>query len=139
MPDRGNLRERIIKEKAAEYENALDRNFDLAKQLIRITKDGKVEIAFKENLSGKDRILLYLVGKLYAKHAELSSSENAGNNKLMDELGIPEGSLLPWLMDLRKDPGIKEIKQGKYVFHYIPIHLVEPTLRKIDETIKKRS
>ena len=54
----------------------------------------------------------------------------------MNELGIPNGSLLPWLMDLRKKPGIKQVKKGKNTNHYVPIHLVEKILK---ETEKKGS
>ena len=63
------LKKRIIEEMTVDYSNALEKIFDLAKQFIRITKDGKVFILFKDKLSGKEQILLYLIGKLYAKEA----------------------------------------------------------------------
>jgi len=40
---------------------------------------------------------------LYAKEAELTPTDDAGNKELMDELGVPKGSLLPWLKDLRDE------------------------------------
>ena len=134
------LKKRILEEMTVDYSDALEKNFELAKQFIRITKEGKVDVLFKEKLSGKERILLYLIGKLYAKEAGLATSESVSNKELMNELGIPIGSLLPWLKELRKTPGIKQIKKEKRrVEHYIPINLVEKVLKKIDRKLRKES
>lgn len=135
--DNQSLKRKIIEEMTVEYSGTLDKNFDLAKQFIRITKDGRVDILVKDNVSGQDRILLYLIGKLYAKEAGLAPSDNVGNKELMNELGIPEGSLLPWLMALRKKPGIKQIKEEKQGAHYMPINLVESILKAIERKLKK--
>ena len=120
-----------------DYASALEKNFNLAKQFIRITKDGKVDILFKDKISGKDQILLYLIGKLYAKEAGLTTTDDVGNKELMGELGIPKGSLLPWLKDLRDKNRIKQIKKGRYTHHYIPVSLVERTLKNLDKKLKK--
>jgi len=131
------LKRKIIEEMTVEYSSTLEKNFDLAKQFIRITRDGKVDVLVKNKVSGQDRILLYLIGKLYAKEAGLTPSDSVNNKELMNELGIPQGSLLPWLMALRKKPGIKQIKEGKQVAHYIPINLVEPVLKAIERKLKR--
>ena len=55
----------------------------------------------------------------------------------MDELGIPEGSLLPWLKELRDKNKIRQIKKGRIVHHRIPINAVERTLRSIERKLKK--
>jgi len=135
--NKGNLKRRIMEEMTVEYSGVLEKNFDLAKQFIRITKDGMVDILFKNKVTGQDRILLYLIGKLYAKEVGLASSDSVGNKELMNELGIPEGSLLPWLMALRKKPGIKQTKEEKQVAHYMPINLVESVLKAIERKLKK--
>jgi hypothetical protein len=137
--DKQVLKRRIMEEMTVDYSGALEKNFDLAKQFMRITRDGRVDILVKNKVSGQDRILLYLVGKLYAKEAGLASTDSVGNKELMNELGIPEGSLLPWLMALRKKPGIKQIKEEKQVAHYMPINLVEPVLRSIGKKLKGES
>jgi len=137
--DSQSLKRKIIEEMTVEYSGTLEKNFDLAKQFIRITKDGRVDILVKDKVSGQDRILLYLIGKLYAKEAGLAPSDTVGNKELMNELGIPEGSLLPWLMALRKKPGIKQVKEEGQVAHYIPINLVEPTLKAVDKKVEKVS
>lgn len=132
----GNLKRKIIEEMTVDYGNALEKNFDLAKQLIRITKDGKIDILFKDKLTGKESISLYLIGKLYAKEAELTPTNDAGNKELMDELGVPRGSVLPWLKELRDENKIKTITKGKFAYHTIALNVVEKTLK---ETLKKVS
>lgn len=139
MTDEQGLKKRIMDEMTVEYSGVIEKNFDLAKQFVRITKDGRVGILVKDKVSGQDRILLYLIGKLYAKEAGFAASDSVGNKELMDELGIPEGSLLPWLMTLRKKPGIKQIKGEGQVAHYIPVNLVESILKAIEKKVEKTS
>ena len=131
------LKKMIIEEMTVDYSNALEKNFDLAKQFIRITKNGKVDILFKDKLSGKEKILLYLIGKLYAKEAGFAATDDVGNKELMDELGTPKGSLLPWLKDLRDKNKIKQVKKGRYTHHSIPVNLVERTLKSTERKLKK--
>ena len=132
-----NLREKIIEEMTVDYSNSLEKNFSLAKQFIRITKDGKVDLLAKDRLRGKEQILLYLIGKLYAREAGYVTTDDVGNTELMDELGIPEGSLFPWLKDLRDDNNIKQITRERRVYHFIPVNLVEKTLKSIEKKISK--
>lgn len=132
-----NLKKRIIEEMTVDYSNALEKNFDLAKQFIRITKEGKVDILFKDKLSGEEQILLYLIGKLYTKEAGFIATDDVGNKELMDELGVPKGSLLPWLKRLRDKNRIKQVKKGRYTHHVIPVNLVERTLKSVERKIKK--
>lgn len=129
------LKKRILEEMTVDYADALEKNFALAKQFVRITKNGKVEVRFRENLNGKEQILLYLIGKLYAKEAGLTVVGNVGNKELMDELGIPKGSLLPWLKDLREQNKIKQIKQDRYMHHYVLVNRVAKTLKNIEKKI----
>lgn len=131
------LKKKIMEEMTVDYSDALEKNFDLAKQFIQITKDGKVNILFKDKVSGKEQILLYLIGKLYSKEAGFVATDDVGNKELMDEIGLPKGSLLPWLKELRDKNKIKQVKKGRYTNHIIPINLVERTLKNIEKKIKK--
>lgn len=133
------LRKRIIEEMVVNRANALEKNLDLAKQFIGITQEGKIDILFKDKLNGKEKILLYLTGKLYANKAGFSDAYEVGNKELMDELGCTKGSLNPWLKDLRDTKKIKQIKKGKYVYHTIPLNLVERTLKIIQGKLKKNA
>lgn len=133
------LKKKIIEEMTVDYSSALEKNFDLAKQFIRVTKDGKVDVLFKDKLTGEERILLYLVGKLYAKEAGFITTDDVVNNELLNELGIPKGSLLPWLKNLRDTNRIRQVKRGQYVHHSIPVNQVERTLRAIEGKLKKNA
>ena len=133
----GNLKRKIIEEMTVDYGSALEKNFELAKQLIRITTDGKIDVLFKDKLTGTENISLYLIGKLYAKEAELTPTNDAGNKELMDELGVPRGSVLPWLKDLRDETKIKTITKGKYTYHTIALNVVEKTLKEILNKVSK--
>ena len=132
------LREKILKEMKADYSDALDRNFPLAKEMIRVTADGKVDVVVKDNLTGPDKVALYLIGKRYAHRALLANSEFVKNNELKSELGIKEGSLLPWLKELRDNnmlvPGPKE---GRESTQAIALNVVESVLKRINGRMKK--
>jgi hypothetical protein len=133
------LRKRIGEEMMDAYSGALERNFELAKKLLRITREGKVTLLFKEELIGEEQIILYLIGKLYAKEGGFVEKHEVDNKELMDELGIPKGSLLPWLKNLRDKRTVKQMKMGRNVFHTVPINLVEKTLKSIEKKINGQS
>jgi hypothetical protein len=133
-----NLKERIVEEMTVDYTSVLDKNFDTVKQFIRINKEGKVDILIKDSLGGKEQILLYLIGKLYAKEAGFVVSDSVGNKELMEELGVIKGSLLPWLKELRDKKKIKLIKKGKMSYHSIPINNLEKTLKSIEKIVNKK-
>ena len=130
------FQKRIKAEMMANHSNALERNFDLAKKFIKVTEEGKVEVLNKENIGGKEQVQLYLIGKLYAKEAQLTETGCVANKELTEELSVLDTSLRPWLKKLRDENKIKQSKQDKYTCHFIPTNLVEKTLKKIDEKIK---
>src|SRR5438093_13407468 len=107
MEAQAHLKKRILEEMSVQHSAILGENFELAKQYVRVREDGYVEVLVRDRLTGKEQILLYLVGKLYAKEAELATDEMVGTAELMDQLGIPEGSLFPWLKELRDNNQIR--------------------------------
>ena len=119
-----------------DYSSVLEEYFDVAKKFIRLTKEGKVNIPVKDKLNGEEQILLYLIGKLYAKEAGFVTSEEVGNKELMEELNMPRGSLLPFLKRLRDKNKIEEIKKGRYVYHRIPLNLIGKILKDIQAKIE---
>lgn len=135
--DRERLKKRILEEMTVDYSRVLEQNLDLAKQLIRLAENGDVEVLVRERISGPDKILLYLIGKLYAKEAGLVSTDEVGNNELMEKLGMPSGSLLPWLKGLRDENRIKQIERERHAYHSIPINQVERTLKEIRKKFQK--
>ncbi len=136
MDNKKSLGQRINEEMGVSYANSLEKNFDLAKKFIRITPEGKVDVQLKDRLIGKEQILLYLVGKLYAKEAGKTIDDDVGNEELIGVLGIKVGSLLPWLKDLRDSDIIKSVKKGR---HFIQISNIEKILNNIENKNKKRT
>jgi len=129
------LKSKILEEMVVNHSNALEKNFELAKNFVRITSEGKVDVLHKDQLGGKEQVLLYLIGKLYAKEVELADSECVGNNELREELGVIDASLRGWLKKLRDTDKIKPNTQSKYKCHYIPSNLVERTLKSIEKKL----
>lgn len=134
---RQRLKKRILEEMTVDYSKVLEQNLDLAKQFIRLAENGDVEVLIREKLSGQEKVLLYLIGKLYAKEAGLTSTDEVGNNELMEKLGMPSGSLLPWLKGLRDENRIKQIERERHAYHSIPINQIERTLKEIRGKIQK--
>jgi len=128
---RKDLKQKIIAEMTVDHATALEKNFDLAKQFIRITPKGNIEILDKDKYKSKDLVMLYLIGKLYAKEAELAGDASVENKELLDELGMPKGSLDPALKELSDKKKIRKIKKGRHAYHNIPINLVERTLKSL--------
>lgn len=124
-------------EMVVDYASALEKNFDLAKRFIRITKDGRVDILVKDKLVVRDNIALYLIGKLYARQAGFAASDEVNNEELLNELGIPSGSLLPGLKELRDKTIIKTIKREGLSYHVIQPNVVEKKLREINERTER--
>ena len=132
------FKEKILEEMTVSYANSLEKNFELAKKFIRITEEGRTDLIHKDKLTGIEQILLYLIGKLYAKEAGKTLEASANNEELAKELMIPIGSLLPWLKKLRDSNKIVSSKDGKRVAHYVRINLVEKILENIDTKLKSK-
>lgn len=138
MPEeKGSLEERIRNEMTVDYHDALEKNFETAKELIAITPDGKISLRKSAGLGGEDKILLYLIGKVYAKKVGFTTDEKVANEELMNELGIKQGSLLPWLKFLRDKNLIKNELKGNKAYHYITHNHIERMLNEITKKIQK--
>jgi len=135
--DKSMLSTKIMQEMVTDHSGALEKNFDLAKQFVSITKEGSVDVLVKQKINGADQILLYLIGKLYAKEAGLTDLEDVGSEELMTELGIPEGSVFPWLKKLSDQRKIKKIRRGNKVNHKIMTNVIETTLKTIKKKVVK--
>ncbi|MDA4127328.1 MAG: hypothetical protein OK452_09055 [Thaumarchaeota archaeon] len=133
------FKKKILEEMTVDYTDTLQKNFDLAKQFVRVTNDGHVDLLVKEKVGGKDQILLYLIGKMYAKEAGLSPSDDVGNEELERELQIKTGSLLPWLKELRDTNKVKQVRREAHVYHSLPPNQIESTLKLLEKKVKKGS
>jgi hypothetical protein len=74
-------------------------------RLLGVSTDGAVGFKLTaEQLTGlnaQERILLYMIGKLYAKAAGYTQEESVSNSELTADLGMPEGTVKSQLKVLR--------------------------------------
>jgi len=129
------LKSRILDEIIVNYKTVLEKNFDLVKEFIRVTKSGHVDVLIKEQLIIEDKILVYLVGKLYAKEAELTELGEADRKELMNELGISENSIGSILSGLKNKGMLNTRKEGSKSYVSIKINMIESFLNSIKVTV----
>lgn len=117
----------------------LEENLKLASELIFLTNNG--EILFKideDELSIKERILIYMLGKKYAFEAKLVDKESMGLDELSKQLGVSKESLAARLSDLRNERKIKNVKRGEYELQIYDIKkFLMSILKKINKTDKR--
>ena len=139
MPEEDELKAKILAEMTVDHSDALEKNYPLAKQFMRITKEGKVDVIVKDKVGGTDKIALYLIGKRYAQRAGLASSEYVKNTELCSELGIIQGSLLPWMKTLRDSNIVEQgAREGNEVSHAIAMSAVERMLKSVSAKLKSK-
>jgi len=72
-------------------------------RLVSLSNDGKVILLKDRKLfSSRQLVVLYLLGKLFAKVANYSTSRAAVNSEIAYELGVPKGTVGRCLMELRE-------------------------------------
>jgi len=128
------LKKRIMEEMMVDHQNILEKYFDLAKKFINITTEGIINIISEEKFSIEEKIILYLIGKIYAKEAGLVSTEEVGYKELMDNLGVLKGTIYPVIKRLRDKNKISQKKQGKLTYITIPLNLIGKILSKMKKS-----
>ena len=130
------FKKKILGEMTVDYANNLQKNFDQAKQYVRITSVGSVDVLIKEKLNGMEQILLYLMGKMYAKEGGLTSTDEVPNEELERELQMKTGSLLPYIKELRDKNLINRVSHGGISYHSLRISEIENVLKTVEKKVK---
>lgn len=104
------LDEWIRKELTVDVESELSKYKEKVKTLISLTPSGEVLLK-KSDLTAKQKILAYLIGKAYANLANYSEG-TATNKELVDALHLPEGTVKFNLFDLRKEDLVLSVTSG---------------------------
>jgi len=104
------LDEWIRKELTVDIESELSKYKEKVKTLISLTPSGEVLLK-SSNLTAKEKILAYLIGKTYANVANYSEG-TATNKELIDALHLPEGTVKFCLFELRKEGLILSVESG---------------------------
>ena len=77
-----------------------------------------------------------MIGKVYAKEAEISEVDYVTNRELMEELGLKEGSVWGFISILNKENRIRQVTKGAYK---IPINLIEKSLIEIGNKLDDKN
>lgn len=120
------LREWIKSEMTVDVEALLLKHKDKVKEYVKLATSGEV-ILQKTDLTAKQKILLYLIGKLYSKIAGYSETESVRNKDLAQSLGINENTVKFSLFDLRKEGFIVPTEEG---IHQVRITNLDAALQQ---------
>ena len=135
---KGTLKDRIVREMTIDTEGVLDRSFDKAKGIFLLDKNGKVVILSKELMNTDEKVLTYLIGKKYAVFAGYAEFDDAGTSELVNDLGIPKGTLDPAINNLKKKKRIVvSRKDGRKLLHKIADNFIEPMILQICKKFEK--
>jgi len=107
------LQEWIKQELTVDVNQELSKHKENVKRLLRLTPSGEI-ILVHGNLSAKQKILLYFIGKVYSKIANFSKDASASNKELAESLGLPEGTVKSALFSLRKEGFLIPIGAGTH-------------------------
>jgi predicted transcriptional regulator len=106
-----NLKKWIEDEMTIDIESELLKHKEKVKNLVQLTKTGDV-ILKQTDLTAKQKILVYLIGKTYSKVADYTQNETATNKEIIETLGLPEGTVKNVLFDLRNEGIVNSLESG---------------------------
>jgi predicted transcriptional regulator len=109
-----------------DIEGELLKHKEKVKNLVQLTKTGDV-ILKKTDLTAKQKILVYLIGKMYSKVAEYNKDETATNKELIEMLSLPEGTVKNSLFELRNEGLVSSLEEG---VHRIKLANINVALNK---------
>lgn len=104
------LDEWIRQELTVDVEEELSKYKEKIRPLIKLTPSGEVIIRHND-LTAKEKVLLYLIGKTYANIPNYCD-DTVPNKELEDAFGLPEGTVRNILFRLRKEGLVLSVKNG---------------------------
>lgn len=105
------LQKWIKNEMTMDIEALLLKHKERAKHYIRLASSGDV-ILRQNDLTAKQKVLIYLIGKLYSKLAGYSDKETVTNKEIEQALGLKEGTVKFNLFALRNEGLIVSNENG---------------------------
>lgn len=109
------LEEWIKQELTVDLETELSKHKEKVKALLQLTPSGEILIKWPD-LTAKQKIIAYMIGKVYSHFAKYSDDSTVTNKELIDALHMPEGTVKYTLHDLRNEgvifsrDGVHQIK-----------------------------
>ena len=106
------LEDWIRSELTVDIAQELAKHKDTIKNFIKLIPDGSVLVINQKSLTAKDKVALYMIGKLYANYVRYSNEKAVRNKELEDALGLPEGTVKNVLFRLRKENYVVSVEEG---------------------------
>jgi len=106
------LEDWIKSELTVDIAQELAKHKDTIKNFIKLIPDGSVLVINQKSLTAKDKVALYMIGKLYANYVRYSNEKAVRNKELEDALGLPEGTVKNALFRLRKENYVVSVEEG---------------------------
>ena len=102
---------RLIYEEELEFENLVPK----VEKLVKIKKNGSPVIVCNENkLTQKEIMMLYIIGKFFAKQLGLSETESAFNKEIAEAYGLKDNVVGARITELKDDKYIEKISTGEH-------------------------
>ncbi len=136
MTDSGALREWIRKEMTIDSPDILDSMKEKVARLVGLSADGGVYLRVSRERAGqltsRDKILLYMIGKLYAQAAGYSETDSATNSELVKNLGMPDGTVKSQVKTLRDSRYVTAVQEGN---HTVVRSKIEEVIGEIEQKV----
>lgn len=114
-------------------DDLFDSIIELSAEFIKIDKAGRVYITTEIKLKDQYSIVLYLIGKSLANHAELLADDVVDADEISQLLGIKKPVVQARLSDLKKEGNVDAIETGKFKIVVPRIHSI---LKEISKNVK---
>ena len=121
---------RIQRELVQDTEDIVVDNLERVKRLLRLNTDGKVYVKeVTKDFGTQNKILVQLIGKLYAKTAGLAESETLETGEIADKIGANSKAVSARLSDLREKGWVESPSRGT---HRLEAHRLETILTHLE-------
>ena len=125
------LEDDIRKRLVTDDESILSANISRVENLLRLHQDGTINIQGKyRNISAKERMLIYLIGKRFAYEGGLSEEDTLITDFFYEHFNRSERTVRNDLQNLREKKLIKKEGQSK---HRIIVENLPDALTQIEE------
>ena len=103
---------RLIYDEELEFEKLVPK----VEKVVKVKKENgtPVIVCDEKKLSQKEKIMLYLIGKFFAKQLKLSETESATNKEIAKWLKLKENVVSARMSDLREEKLVEQVSKGEH-------------------------
>lgn len=128
--------EKIRKTLVVDTQTIWDKTVEKASKLIMLTEQGDVFFKInKANMTNKEIVLLYMIGKKFALEGNLVETEEANLDELSEFIGINKQNIAARISELKNEQKIKLVNRGHYV---LQSYIIEKTVNQLIDKYSKQ-